>query len=154
MNTTKKTKKTIPTALKIEGRAIWERLQLAKSKASRLRIIVDTFKTELLAREIFLNRYDGQRILEPKSDWCMGETAFRRYWKIVEDEMTSRGLREGLEAGHCPALVAENEVTQINRQVIDWTAKVIGEGKEFIDGIYSNMDYYNEALSLFDRLHR
>lgn len=146
-------KRTIPTKLKTEGAALWSKAQILKIKAAKLRAIVDGFKTKLLKSAIFLDQYSGERILDPKYDWLMEESVFLTYWKAVEDELNVKGLREGLESGQCPALIAENEVIKVNREIIEWTAKTIGEGKEFIDGVYSNMKYYHEALDLFDQLH-
>jgi hypothetical protein len=140
--------------MKLEGIILWKKWQSAKKRADELRKIVDDYKRELLTKGNYVNHRTGERILDPKYDWLMSQKEAEEFYETVEKEMTARGLREGLEKDFCPALVAENVVMGINREIITWTAKLIGEGEKFIEGVYRNMKIYAEVIALFNQLHQ
>jgi hypothetical protein len=144
--------KVISSEMKAKGREIWQRWLNAKVKAAKLRIQVDKIGEKILSEGNFLDE-KGERVLKHSKSWKIeNKEGFETFYSRLENACNDAGLRVGLEAGYCPALIAENDVIKIEWEILNWTGEAIGDPK-FAENVSIYMDKRKQALELFDRLH-
>lgn len=143
--------KKIPMAMKISGAKLFETYVEAKAKAVVMREKVNSVASEILSENVYLSRYNEERILENKIAWMIKEDQWKIFHTKLQARLDALGLRDGLGDGFCPALVLENHLLDIERNILDWTGKLVGEEK-FADLVSLNMEKWKEAINLFCRL--
>lgn len=96
-----------------------------RERAVRVRAEVDAYTAPVFARFEFRSKYDGAPITRPADLYLSGDEAGCAEFFAACD-LANREHGYELPAGHCPALVAENEVLKAERQLLEHYSKALG----------------------------
>lgn len=147
-----KIKKSIPSLTPL----VIKTLQ-AQAVAEVLREKVDAIKLEVLRENIFLDVLSrsgkGERILEVNKDYHMSEESFAIYLEEVRKKEDEQGLRNGLEIEKCPALVAENIVRILKREIVEKFASLVGD-ESFVDNLYTSRNFLQNYNNFFELIFK
>ena len=113
---------------------------VAMAIAEVLREKIDAIKVGLLTETTYTDQYTGERITDPKNDWCMGDAESASYLALLEAATRAAGYDTELgsfpapapaTAFKCPALVAESEQVDAENMLIE-------DAEEFFPGVTNN----------------
>lgn len=108
---------------------------LARVYAETMRDKIDEIQRQILSEIPLINPKDGQRITEPKYSWtCTDDELMLEYYAECNIREREAGLKPSdMEDDFCPALVAENILSDTRKLIFDAAAEMLDmdiDGKE------------------------
>lgn len=125
-----------PAALKVIA------LQAA---AETLRKIVDARHAAILAAKEYKTA-DGERVTEPKHDWLICDEQSREYFDAIDKANRDAGFTGPFD--HCPALIAETELRDAQRELTDVAGPLFGITFDQIMTSANCLEKYAEFIRL------
>ncbi len=119
-------KATVPTRDQIlDLCSVVDGLKIVRTRAERIRALVDLEGEAILKTMIYTDRYTGKRITDPNDAWKLNEADHASYL-TKKERAVGRAIGRLQPKGHCPALIEEGRVTRQETEVTIASAPLFG----------------------------
>lgn len=126
---------------------------MAKVFAQVEREKIDAMNRDILTTDVYLSTSSPQnqekvRITESQDSWLLCDADAKTYYAVRDFRIKQMGY--DLKPGHCPALIAENVLTDTEHLLVEVAKPVFGV--DLHDLLCAGMDKYHKYIDLLCKL--